>query len=335
MRRRARLLPSRDPEQPEQSHDVIDAQAAGVAQARANRLHERLVAGTAQPGRHERRQAPVLPLRVELVGRRADAHAAREDILKCPSVGSSGIEADRQILHDRHGRRRPRELPIDQILQPLVKDDARSRIVRIAARRATAGDRRMPVLGRPLPEAGAESLGQHAEGRELVQAWLLPLKLVEPVVARSRTSFQIVSRARDLSLKIASRSISRSRLSRRAACGQVAHNSMSRAPSTSSIRRYSGLRNRRLEGKYGLGCCGRVGAGGGQRIDQRDAGTLLGRPAAQPAQIGEIADAPALARARRIELNRPAPGREMPPADDMSPARRSAAPACRAGRPIS
>ncbi len=45
-----------------------------------------------------------------------------------------------------------------------------------------------------------------------------------------------------------------------------------------------------------------------ERIDQRDPGILTVRPATEPAQIAQIADAPAPPRPRGIQLNRPAPG---------------------------
>ena len=165
----ARLHSRRDPEQPEQPHHVIDAQAAGVPEAGADRLDERLVAGGAQPVRHERRQAPVLPARVELVWRRADADAVREHVLERPGVGAAGVEPDRQILHHRHRRRRARQLPIDLVLQPLVEADPLAQRPAAAAR----GDcrrRRVPEIGGPLTPAGAEPLGQRAERRELLEA---------------------------------------------------------------------------------------------------------------------------------------------------------------------
>ncbi len=46
----ARVAALGDPEQPEQPHHVIDAQSAGVAEARADGLDEGLVTGAAQPG---------------------------------------------------------------------------------------------------------------------------------------------------------------------------------------------------------------------------------------------------------------------------------------------
>jgi hypothetical protein len=47
-----------------------------------------------------------------------------------------------------------------------------------------------------------------------------------------------------------------------------------------------------------------------ERIDQRDTGSLLARPAAEPSQIRKIADAPAAARTGGIQLNHPSPSPE-------------------------
>jgi len=52
---------------------VIDAQRAGVPHVLAQRVDERAVALRAQPVGTQRRQAPVLAVRVEFVGRGADA----------------------------------------------------------------------------------------------------------------------------------------------------------------------------------------------------------------------------------------------------------------------
>ena len=113
-----------DPEQPEQAHHVVDPQPAGVAERGPDGLHERLVAGGPQPPGVERRQAPVLAPGVELVGRGADGHVEGEHVLPQPGVGAAGVDAHRQVVHDRHaGRRRRLQLEVDQPLQPLVEAD--------------------------------------------------------------------------------------------------------------------------------------------------------------------------------------------------------------------
>ena len=46
------------PPQPEQAHDVVDAQPAGAGHGGADRLDERLVVRRPQPPRHQRRASP-------------------------------------------------------------------------------------------------------------------------------------------------------------------------------------------------------------------------------------------------------------------------------------
>jgi hypothetical protein len=65
---------------------------------------------------------------VELVGWSADAHPVCQHILKFPGVGPIHVEADGEVLHDRHRGRRTLQLPIDLVLQPLVKADSISRL---------------------------------------------------------------------------------------------------------------------------------------------------------------------------------------------------------------
>ena len=121
----------RDPEQAHEPHHVVDADRAGAAHAGAQHLDEGLVAGFAQPVGAQRRQAPVLPVGVELVGRRADAGAEREAILMAPGIRAGAVGRHRQILVEpdrhaqraallRHGVELTRALP----LQVLEKADA-------------------------------------------------------------------------------------------------------------------------------------------------------------------------------------------------------------------
>src|SRR5260370_27643311 len=45
-----------------------------------------------------------------------------------------------------------------------------------------------------------------------------------------------------------------------------------------------------------------------QRVEEDDRGAAPARPATEPYEVGQVSDAPAVARPQRIELNRPAPG---------------------------
>src|SRR6202011_2412742 len=66
--------------------------------------------------------------------------------------------------------------------------------------------------------------------------------------------------------------------------------------------------------------------GGVERVEQQDAGAQPGGPAAQLAEVREVAVAPARPGAQRVELDGPAPGPELvrevaaPRRDDQAPA---------------
>ncbi len=68
-----RVRAFRDDPEPHQAHDVIDADAARVAERRLQRGDEGLIAGAGKRLRGKGRQAPILALAVDLVRRRADA----------------------------------------------------------------------------------------------------------------------------------------------------------------------------------------------------------------------------------------------------------------------
>ena len=70
---RGRAETRRDPPQPEEPDDVVDAQRAGVPQHRADHVPQRRVAALGQRVRQPRRLIPVLPLLVVHVRRRAHA----------------------------------------------------------------------------------------------------------------------------------------------------------------------------------------------------------------------------------------------------------------------
>src|SRR2546430_6827546 len=58
---RSRGESARDPEEPEQTHDVVDAEPSGVAERSSDRLDERSIPGRTQAMRGERGQEPVRP----------------------------------------------------------------------------------------------------------------------------------------------------------------------------------------------------------------------------------------------------------------------------------
>jgi len=96
----------RHPEQPHQTHHMVDAQRAGVLHVGTQDVDERLVADGAQVLWHEGRQTPILAKQIEFVGRGASAGAAVGDGkhgLPGPYLGAAGVGADGQILIQADG----------------------------------------------------------------------------------------------------------------------------------------------------------------------------------------------------------------------------------------
>ncbi len=65
---------------------------------------QRRVPGRAQPGRVERRDSPVLPGGVEVVGGRTDPRVRSDHVLPEPGVGAVRSEPDCEIVHQRDSR---------------------------------------------------------------------------------------------------------------------------------------------------------------------------------------------------------------------------------------
>jgi hypothetical protein len=173
----------RDPEQPEQAEDVVDAQRRRVAERRAQRLDVRPVGGGPQLPRDERRDLPVLPLRAEVVGRGADADVAAKTSCHTQASAPSGSTPI--------GRSRIRG-----------SSAAAARAARRAATgtrrgtgsawRAGPGSRRRPAAGiveagRPRPPAAAVHLRDRHEGGEQLErlALLGAVGLEAGLVARA------------------------------------------------------------------------------------------------------------------------------------------------------
>ncbi len=72
----------------------------------------------------ERRHAPVLTVRKEVVRRRADTHAWREQVLPAPGVEAVRRKADGHVGDERYLARGTRELLVHMELRPLMKGDA-------------------------------------------------------------------------------------------------------------------------------------------------------------------------------------------------------------------
>ena len=83
---------------------MIQAQGAARGHVGAQELDEGAIARGAQRARRIGRQAPVLSLRVELVGRRAAGGLQRVGLAVGPHLGAAAVGAEREIdiEADRH-----------------------------------------------------------------------------------------------------------------------------------------------------------------------------------------------------------------------------------------
>src|SRR5947207_13487134 len=103
---------------------MVETQALRVGGRRSHSVDERLeMRGLQLPG-VERRHAPVLTVRKEIVRRRADPHARSELVLPAPRVKAVGGEADRHVGNERYLARGTRELQVHMELRPLMKSHA-------------------------------------------------------------------------------------------------------------------------------------------------------------------------------------------------------------------
>ena len=97
--------PRGDPELPKESHHVIDAERAGVAEGRAQKADPVAVAVAAKRVRVERRQAPVLAGGREPVGRRAEARAVEHEQSRETPTGRCRAPPTRARRPDRRRSR--------------------------------------------------------------------------------------------------------------------------------------------------------------------------------------------------------------------------------------
>jgi hypothetical protein len=181
-----RLHAPRHPPQARDAHHVVDAQRSRARHVGAQRGDEGRVTGVAQAPRHQWRQAPVLALAVELVGRGADAHAERVVALVGPRFRAIGGNRDREVGVEAHGHAglaagglRVAELQVGLPLQVLVQPDLFRMLVAKASRPRALG--LATVVGPLMPAAAVvhrEGLVQRVAGKGR------PARLAE---ARERT----------------------------------------------------------------------------------------------------------------------------------------------------
>jgi hypothetical protein len=88
---------ARNPEEPSESHDVVDAKPPGMAHIRVETFDEGAVGGVAKRMRGERRQAPVLALQVEGIRGRTGGNSLGYQALFSPGFGAVSIDTEREV----------------------------------------------------------------------------------------------------------------------------------------------------------------------------------------------------------------------------------------------
>ncbi len=149
-----------------------------MPQHRLDQCAKRAVLQFVEPVGPPRRLRPVLAQLVELIRRRAGGHAQRQRVLQGPRVGTGGMHADGQVMHDAQRHAGPRglrlrrgELFIELPLQPAVKIDG-GRVLGGEGGNARAVG--VPHRFRPLTPVGAVLVGQRAPRGKVVQVPALP-----------------------------------------------------------------------------------------------------------------------------------------------------------------
>ena len=251
-------------------HHMVDAQPTRMAEARAHGLDERPVAVGAQPPQVEGEQPPVLAAGVELVGRSPDRGAVGVDVAVGPRVGSVGVDADGEVVHERELARRDLELAVERPLHPRVEAHAFG--VDVAAL--------PPGAERRVAHEGIAELGDVPVER-VITGEAIPRRL-------ERLELQPEDRvAVDVAVRV--------HRPCRAVQLLVVHPEVQQVPEAATAR-VVGARLLRHAGR------GRV-----QWAHEHHARPETARPARQPPEVLEVADPPALPRAQCIELHGPTP----------------------------
>ncbi len=163
------LHPVGHPVEAREPHHMVDAQRARARHVGAQRGDEGRIGAFAQAVGRKRRQPPILPQRVELVGRRAHAHAERVGPLVGPCFRAVGADRDGEVGVEahRHAELAAQRLGLAQLqvrlpLEVLVQADARA-VVGGEALCRFAG--RVPVLRGPVaPRRAVEFLQRLVHG---------------------------------------------------------------------------------------------------------------------------------------------------------------------------
>src|SRR5680860_189122 len=172
-------LAVRNPPQPEEPDDVVDPDATGMTQGRAQHVPVWRIAELLEPVRPPRRLAPVLAQLVVLVRRVTVGAPAREGISQSPGVGPLGVDAHREVVNNP--QRHPgflgltldgAKLLVDDPLQPAVELDVVGDLV---AQRLDGRAAGVMQVGGPLAPRQSVLLGERAPCGEVEQTLALAL----------------------------------------------------------------------------------------------------------------------------------------------------------------
>ena len=289
---------------------MVDADASGVAQHRAQQVAPRPVAGFRQLLRVPRRLRPVLALLRVLVRRRAHGRVRHQHLVQRRRVRAARVDAHRQVRHDAQphpGRHRAllrhAALLVGDELQPHVELHQLLRVAPRVLRRAVvlrlASLRRAPLgeLAQPLALVQAEQLEvprarlvrrrevkQRAKRRELRRENPVALQRLRGVVHR----LEFRSKLFDVPpVPLVQQRVLR----------HLLHRDVDRVDKPAG-----GGQIRRVLDR-------RDGFGGVHRVDQQVVRALGRYRLGNRAQVVEVADAPGLQRAHRVQLRHHTPHR--------------------------
>src|SRR5450759_3961018 len=296
---------ARDPEQAEQAHHVAEAEAGRVIRGAADRLDERFEMRFAQLPRVEWRHPPILAVGEEVVGGRAHTHVRREQVLPAPCVATVGREADRYVGDEADLLRRARKLAVEVELQPLVE---RHPAGERASYRRDSLAARMSELGRPAAPGRSKALGDGAEGGVVLERLALPAYtgLHAGRIGRDledgfeRAGLEAKHRVVvDESLRVEGERL----ISQGLQLGGAELGAWQLFDP--QVQRVQKAPRRRVIRTGFLVWGGRLRAEG---VDEQHGRALAPGHAPELAKVRQVTDAPAFARARRVDLRGPTPG---------------------------
>ena len=169
---------ARHPPQAIQRHHVIEPQRRDVPHVVADQADERLVLLRAQLVRILRRNAPVLPLQRQRIGRRAHGCALQIQVTVRPGLRAGGVRADRDVAvqADRHAAARARVgLRLAQLLgrEPLQIEEVLDVLRRARARsgsRPATSDRDTPPASSASPSTAVPAAADAHRARRRSRA---------------------------------------------------------------------------------------------------------------------------------------------------------------------